>query len=190
MQVERFSRSAPRIAASSEHYDAVTIWLHWSTVALVIILWILGQLTGWLPRGSFRSDLWSTHVALGLAFTVVLVVRLVWRTSRGRALLPADAGILNWVAKGTHYALYLLLIGTVGLGIANASYRGYEVYDIWAVPQFGTGNPATAHGINFWHQWAANLTVVIAFFHAMAALGHQYIRRDHLIERMRPPGVR
>ena len=191
MPVEGVSRSTPRAhAPRDEHYDAATIWLHWSTVALVTILWTLGQVIGWLPRGPFRSGLWSTHVVLGFILALLLAMRILWRASYGSALPPADTGVLNWLAMGTHYALYLLLFVTVGLGIANASYRGYQVYGVLTLPRFGSGDPVTEDSVNSWHEWAANLTVLLALVHATAALGHQFIFRDHLLERMRPPGTR
>ena len=109
--VERISRLPPRAKAQrDERYDAATIWLHWSTVALVAILWPLGQVTGWVPRVPFRSGLWSTHVALGLLLAVVLVTRILWRASFGSALPPADARALNWLAKCTHHGLYVSLL--------------------------------------------------------------------------------
>ena len=89
MAVKTMSRSAPRTSAQpNEHYDALTIWFHWLTVGLVTILWTLGQVTGWLPRGSFRSGLWSTHVALGLILALGLAMRILWRTNLGNIPEP------------------------------------------------------------------------------------------------------
>jgi cytochrome b561 len=168
MPIEAMSGSAPPATAQrDEHYDAVTIWLHWSTVALVTILWTLGQVIDWLPSRPLRSGLWSTHVVLGLMLAL---------------------GVLNWLAKGTHYAhaLYLLLLTVVVLGLANASYRGYNLYGVLTLPRFGSGDPAAEDSIKSWHGLAANLTIALAFLHAAAALGHQYVLRDHLLQRMRP----
>jgi hypothetical protein len=61
-------RSAPCAQTRrDEHYDAATVWFHWSTVALVAILWTLGQVTGWLPRSPFRSGLCSDMMGFLLA---------------------------------------------------------------------------------------------------------------------------
>jgi cytochrome b561 len=110
MPMTGMSYTKPREhAQSDQRYDLTTIWLHWLTVGLVAILWILGQVTGWLPRGPFRLGVWSTHVVLGLILVLVLAMRILWRAGFGSALPPADAGVLHWLAKGTHYALYLLL---------------------------------------------------------------------------------
>jgi cytochrome b561 len=187
MSINRVFSSPPHgCAQRDQRYDSTTIWLHWLTASLVAVLWILGQVTGWLPRGPFRLGVWSTHVVLGLILAVVLAMRILWRTGFGSALPPADAGVLHWLAKGTHYALYLLLLGVVGLGVANASYMGFDLYGVLTMPRFGNGDPVTERNINTLHEWAANLLVLIAVFHAAAALGHQFIWRDRLLQRMRP----
>jgi cytochrome b561 len=181
-----FSSEPHRVVEGDQHYDRTTIWLHWATVTLVAVLWILGQVTGWLPRGPFRLGVWSTHVVLGLTLALVLAIRILWRAGFGSALPPADTGVLQWLAKGTHYALYLLLLAVVILGIANASYMGFDLYGVFTMPRFGNSDPATERSINTLHEWAANLLVLIAFCHAAAALGHQYIWRDRLLQRMQP----
>ena len=174
------------VVQKDQRYDSTTIWLHWLTAALVAMLWVLGQVTGWLPRGPFRLGVWSTHVVLGLTLALVLAMRILWRARFGSALPPADTGVLHRLAKGTHHALYLLLLAVVILGIANASYMGFDLYGVLTMPRVGNGAPATEHGINTLHEWAANLVVLVALFHAAAALGHQYFWRDHLLQRMRP----
>jgi cytochrome b561 len=167
-------------------YDPTTIWLHWTTVGLIVVLWAIGQTADLLPDGSLRAGVWSIHVALGLVTALVLLTRIAWRTHFGRILPPADTGVLYVVAKVTHYVLYVLLAAVVALGIVDASYRGFNLFGIWSVPKFGTGDAAIRHSINEWHGLAANLMILIAFIHAMAALVHQYVWRDHLINRMAP----
>jgi cytochrome b561 len=113
-------------------------------------------------------------------------MRIVWRAGFGSALPPADAGVLHWLAKGTHYALYLLLLAAVILRIANASHMGFDLYGVLTVPGFGLGDPA-AERIDTLHEWAANLVVFNAFFTYRRHLGID-IWRDRLLQRMRPRG--
>ena len=167
-------------------YDPATIWLHWTTVGLIVVLWTIGQTADLLPRGPFRAGVWSVHVSLGLVTVFVLLSRVAWRAHFGRVLPPADTGLLYAVAKATHYLLYVLLAVVVVLGIIDASYRGFSLFGIWSVPKFGTGDAAIRHSLNEWHGLAANLMILVAFIHAMAALVHQYVWRDHLIARMAP----
>ncbi len=156
-------------------YDPTTIWLHWTTVGLIIVLWLIGQTADLVPRGPIRAGLWSIHVAFGFITAFVLLTRVAWRAHFGRELPPADTGVLYFIAKATHYTLYAVLAAVVLLGIVDASYRGFNVFGLWSVPQFGTGDATTRHSINEWHELAANLMLFIAIVHAAAALMHQYV---------------
>ena len=162
----RYSDLLRRRKSDVGRYDPTTIWLHWTTFGLIVVLWAIGQTADLLPRGSFRAPAWSIYVGLG------------------RVVAPAGTNLLYSVAKATHYVLYVLLAAVVVSGIVNASYRGFNLFGMWSVPQFGTGDAAIRHSINEWHGLAANLMILVAFIHAMAALVHQYVWRDHLIDRM------
>lgn len=172
--------------AKDARYDPTTIWLHWTMAGLIVVLWVIGQTADWAPRGPFRTGLWSVHVLLGFATGFVLLMRITWRAHFGRVLPPADTGVLYVLARTTHYTLYVLLCAVIVLGIVDASYRGFNLFGIWSLPQFGSGDTATRRSINEWHELAANLTILVAFLHAMAALVHQYVWRDRLLDRMRP----
>ena len=175
-----------RIERTAERFDPTTVWLHWITVALVVALWVIGQTGDLVPRGPLRTGVWSMHVVLGFLTAFVLLTRVAWRAHFGRVLPPADTGLLYIVAKLTHYALYVLLGLVIIAGIVDASYRGVNVFGVWSVPQFGSGDVTTRHSINEWHEMAANLLMVVAAVHALAALGHHYVWRDRLLDRMRP----
>ena len=172
--------------SDSESYDTTTIWLHWITAGLILVLWTIGQTADWLPRGPARTGLWSIHVVLGLLTGLVLLTRVAWRARFGRILPPSDSGVLYALAKATHYMLYVLLGVVVMIGIADASYRGFNLFGVWSLPQFGTGDTATRHSIDEWHELAANLLILIAFAHTVAALAHHYVWRDRLLHRMKP----
>lgn len=166
-------------------YDPVTVSLHWITVGLIVALWGLGMTADSFPRGPLRSAAWSTHVVLGFAIAFVLLTRIAWRAQYGRVLPPADSGIMHMIASMTHYTLYVLLAAVTVTGLANASYRGFNVFDMWKMPQFGAGVAATRRSINEWHELAANLLLIVAGIHATAALFHHYVWRDRLLDRMR-----
>ena len=172
-------------SSNGERYDTTTIWFHWATVGLIVALWTIGQTADWLPRGPARTGLWSVHVLLGFITGFVLLTRIAWRARFGRALPPANTGVLYALANFSHYTLYVLLGAVVITGIADASYRGFNLFGLWSLPQFGTGDTATRHSIDEWHEFAANFIISIAFFHAAAALAHQYVWRDQLLNRMK-----
>lgn len=171
---------------STDRYDQTTIALHWATVVLIVVLWAIGQTADLIPRGPLRDTVWSTHVTLGFLTGFVLLTRVAWRAHFGRVLPPADSGILYVLAKATHYMLYVILALVVVAGIIDASYRGFNLFGVWKVPQFGSGDAATRRAINEWHELSANLLIAVAALHALAALAHHYLWRDHVLDRMRP----
>jgi cytochrome b561 len=164
-------------------YDNTTIFLHWATAVLVISLWSVGQTADYLPEDSFlQTVVWSSHVSFGFALAGIFVWRVFWRSTSGRALPAADQGILHIIAKGTHYALYSLLALTVCLGIANAFIRGYDMYGLFHLPQLG--DKGWKKPVTNWHGLAADAVLIVALVHAAAALIHQYVWRDGLLDRM------
>jgi cytochrome b561 len=166
------------------HYDSTTIGLHWTTAFLVVALWIIGQIADLLPKGVYQTNVWSIHVALGFALAAVLIWRIVWRFTGRRRLPAADSGLLHIFAEASHYALYVLLLATVALGVVNAFVLGYSLFDIASLPQFGDRD--LKKPITEWHGLAANLLLVLAFIHAAAALAHHYVLKDGVLMRMAP----
>jgi cytochrome b561 len=165
-------------------YDPVTIRLHWITVILVAALWVGGETADWFPRGPLRNGYWSAHVALGFALALLLIGRLIWRGTGGRRLPASDTGILHVIAEAMHYALYILLLAVITLGIVNAFVRGYNLFGIVSLPQLG--DRALRRPITEWHGLAANILLGLACMHAAAALGHHYVLKDGVLRRMLP----
>lgn len=169
--------------APAVRYDSTTIFLHWLTALLVAGLWIVGQTADYLPEHSLiQTIVWSSHVTCGFALAVIFILRVVWRSTSGRDLPAADRGALQFLAKSTHYLLYLLILITIVLGIANAFIRGYDMYHLFKLPQLG--DKEWKKPVTHWHGLAADSVLIVAAFHAAAALVHHYLWRDGLISRM------
>jgi cytochrome b561 len=167
-------------------HDPATIAFHWITAFLVGVLWVIGQTLDMFPNGPLRIDYRSSHITLGVALGIVLLARLGWRLSRRESLPPIDHGVLLFVARLTHWTLYVLLIIAVALGVANVWVRGDTLFNLFTVPAYDPGNRALMHLIGGWHALAANAIVIVAGVHAAAALFHHYILRDATLRRMFP----
>src|SRR5690242_13432888 len=163
-------------------HDPMTIGLHWVTAFLVAGLWLIGQTINMVPGGSFRVNYRSVHIAFGVMLGLVVLIRLMWRLTRQQTLPPIDDGLLLLVARVTHWALYALLVITVGLGIAYALAQGLVIFNLLHLPQL-TGDRALARQIRGWHALAANATLIVAGVHAAAALFHHYVLRDATLRR-------
>ena len=71
--------------AAGGNYDGPAVTLHWLTALLVVTLFALAEIWGFLPRGgTARHTLQWLHVSLGIALTVVVAIRMVWSGASGR----------------------------------------------------------------------------------------------------------
>src|SRR5260370_39710950 len=64
---------------SARGYGAVSLSLHWVTVGLVLLAWLLGTFDDELPRGAARSAGLVVHIWAGLAILALVALRIGWR---------------------------------------------------------------------------------------------------------------
>jgi cytochrome b561 len=172
------------MAAEDTVYDRRTIRLHWIIAGLVVFQWGVARLNHLLPKGPLRLNIWSVHVLVGFALAVLILWRIWWRLTQGRKLPPAQHGILNLLAQATHALLYFLLVGVVGLGVLNTFAHGFPLFGMWHFPQVGPEHYSKV--VNPWHELFANLIMIVALVHALAALFHRYVLKDRVLQRMWP----
>lgn len=167
-------------------YDRRTIVLHWTTAALVAFLWLSAQVIDWFPQGPARVNMRSVHICVGLALTLVLVQRLVWRRLAGAHLAPVGRPALARTATIVHFLLYVLLVVVVLLGFANEAVRGDSIFNVFQIPSVAPGDRALRRQVNGYHEVAANAILILAGLHALAALAHHYLWKDEVLRRMWP----
>ena len=80
-----------RLDTSAECYDTTTVWLHWITVVLVVVLWVIGQTGDLFPRGPLRTGVWSMHVMLGFLTALGLLLELLGEGILGACCRPPTA---------------------------------------------------------------------------------------------------
>ena len=167
-------------------HDPTTIALHWTTAVLVAVLWVIGQTVDFPPTAALRVDYRSLHIVLGAALGLILVIRLLWRLIRRETVPPIDHGLLLFIARATHWALYALLILAVVFGIGTEWTRGDSIFNLFRIPAYDPGNRSLMRMIHGWHALAANAVLIVAGVHAVAALFHHFILRDATLRRMLP----
>lgn len=169
-----------------KRYHPALVVLHWLLAALIIGGLIMGgQVLAKTPNADPAKMLSLTmHMSVGITILVLMTARLVIRFI---TIKPphADIGnaLLNKGAIAAHYVLYALVIGMGASGLAIASAAG--LFDIVyggsgaALPvDFSHIAPRAVHGL-----LSVVLILVIAS-HVLAALYHQYVRKDGLFSRM------
>ncbi|GBQ27510.1 cytochrome B561 [Gluconacetobacter azotocaptans DSM 13594] len=165
-------------------YDPVTRRLHWITAAIVILQFAAGESWGWF------GPVWKTaarniHTSVGVAFALLLLVRLYWRWTR-RAGMPPVHGRL---VPGVHALLYGLLIAEVVDGIGWRLTGTHPLYVFGANISCGACRlDRSWHNALTWlHHYGAWVIIVLACGHAGVALWHHLVGRDDTLGRMLPP---
>lgn len=171
-------------------YDRMTIVLHWAVAAIVLLQWLGGQTIDWFPKGDARVAARSVHILLGALLALLVVWRIVWRARYGVRLPQAAEGLVGTAARVVHFALYFALTAVVTLGLLSAALRGDSIFGLFHIPHLGNYADAVRHAlanqIVDWHGLAANFILVLAGFHASAALIHHYFLSGKILHRMLP----
>lgn len=170
--------------STPKKYHPVHVVLHWLMALLVVMMLGVGKfaMPGISPEDPQKVMVLQSHAYIGIALSVLLVIRLVTRFTT-KLPAPADAGnaFLNFVGKVVHVLLYLMLIGMAvsGLGLFQMAdlpsvFSGAKPYPL----NFFDFLPRMGHGLTSW------ILLVLVLLHFGAAMYHQFIRRDNLLGRM------
>ena len=174
---------------SSRRHGRVTQLLHWATVLLVGIAYVLSP-------GGPESRVYSTasdglrdwHESVGLLVFALVLLRLMWRLLR---VEPEPVPMAAWMrasATAAHWALYALLLAIPLTAIAGAWLEAHPltILGIGDVPPL----LAPAHDLGALvadiHTILGNVIMWLAGFHAAAALFHHYVLRDDTLRSMLP----
>lgn len=183
-----------RFRNSADGYGAIAQCLHWLTVVLVAIAWTMGTFDDVLPKGAARAVGLFVHISAGVAILVTLVTRVLWRLVDPPP--PPALTILGvWVdtaGRLAHYALYALLVAVPIAGIMLQFARGnaLPLFGLTEIPSPWVADRTYARSIKEVHEVLANALVMLAAFHAAAALVHHWVFRDRTLVRMLPDARR
>lgn len=169
--------------SNRNRYDNTSVVFHWLTAALVVLLWLMAQSEGFLPR-EWRHGMWSLHITAGAALVLIYCARLYWHASSAKRPASINVGLLRLIEHVTHGLLYGILAAALVLGMINVAARGWDLFGLVQIPGFATDDRALRRSINGWHELAANSLLALAAVHMLAALFHQFVRRDGLLSRM------
>lgn len=191
----------------NSRYSAVAIVLHWLIAILVLSM---------IPMGWWMSDAiadpaqqataykaFQLHKSVGFTILGLTVIRLVWRISHRPPAMPMTRAWERYLALGAHAVFYFLLLALpltgwlyVSTGWAVATDQPLEVATSWfglfTVPHLPVAEAAAsvrrslafeamgAHSLMAWG------VLVMAALHVGAALKHQFLDRDGIMEHMIP----
>ncbi len=178
---------------ASSNYTAVAKALHWLLGLALIAVFLLGLYMHELPFSPQRLKLYSWHKWAGVSILVLSVFRLLWRiTHRPPALPYAIVKVMpNWqhtAHVATHHLLYVLFLAVPLLGWAYSSAAGFPIvmFGLLELPDFVPVSKDLADAIKPLHKFSALAMAGLVVLHVAAALKHQWVDRDGLINRMLP----
>ena len=175
---------------SADGYGAIARSLHWLTVVLVAIAWALGTFDDVLPKGAARAAGLFVHISAGVA------ILRAWRRACSGAWPTRHPGPRprcserGWIPRP---GLRITRSRAAGSG-ADRGHRApvrarRGVAPVRARPRFrhpGSADRAYARSVKEVHEVLANALVMLAAFHAAAALVHHWVFRDRTLVRMLP----
>ncbi len=176
---------------NSQHgYGAAVQLVHWLSVLLVALAWVLGTVGEDLPRGSTRDLGEFVHVFAGELIAILLIVRIGWRLIDPPP--PPESTPLGSLgdiaAKVVHVALYALLAAVIVFGVATQFADGdaLSLLGIVDIASPWIKDKGFAHNMKEIHEALANGLIILATIHASSALIHHFVFRDRTLGRMAP----
>jgi cytochrome b561 len=196
-----------------KRYHPINVTLHWLVALGVFFNLYLGIFVfSQRRRGGFQWE--NIHMIVGISILVLLLVRLVMRfTVKRPADATAGHKLLDIIAKIVHYGLYLSVLTVTALGVTFTAQNGQlQSVLTGSRPEFN-GPPPSFNGsqsdfnppasgefqgrpsgrppgggfrspLRLIHGWVAYLVAALLGIHILAALYHQFIRKDNLFARM------
>ncbi len=179
--------------AGTKRYSLTAIVLHWVLGLALIGIFAVGLYMTDLPFSPTRLKLYNWHKWAGITILALSALRLLWRLTHRPPELPGKISAAmpawqHWAHHGTHHALYALFFLVPLIGWAYSSAAGFPIviFGVLPLPDFVPADKALAEMIKPFHELSAFALIGLAGLHIAAALKHQWIDRDGLINRMLP----
>jgi len=187
----RMSSTSVTPLQSPARYHPVAVVLHWLLGAALVAIFALGLYMADLPFSPQRLRYFNWHKWAGITVLVLSFVRLLWRWTHRPPPLPASLlqampQWQQWAHHATHAALYALFFAVPLLGWAYSSAAGFSVvwFGVLPLPDFVPASEALAEVLKPLHKLSSLALAGLVLLHVAAALKHQWVDRDGLLQRM------
>src|SRR5215470_16472885 len=166
-------------------YHPLLVTLHWLLAILIVAALTVGFVLAQTPNAEAgKIVVLRWHMAGGMLILALMIARFIVRLCTAR---PAEATtgypLLDRIAPITHYGFYLLVLLMVGTGYATGIMAGLP-----DIVFGGSGAPLPASFAVYptfvAHGYLAAVLAAFVVLHVLAALYHQFVRKDGLFARM------
>jgi cytochrome b561/polyisoprenoid-binding protein YceI len=173
-------------------YNRYSRWLHWIIAGLILFMVFLGWRLD--PKDPHALNLYFWHKSTGILILLLSLVRIAVRVAYKAPPEPPMPQWQAWAAKTLHFLFYVVMIGMPLSGWAMVSTSAREIpFFIFHWPHMPFV-PVSAELENPTHEFFENIHGLIAKLliygmiplHVLAALKHQFVDKDSLLEHMVP----
>jgi cytochrome b561 len=172
-------------------YTRTAIVLHWLIALLIVCGFCVGLTMTGLKFSPLKLSLYSYHKWIGVTVFTLAVLRVLWRFARTPPPLPES--VPAWqrsAAAALHVLLYLFILVIPVTGWLYSSAAGVPTvpFGISALqlPDLLERNKELADSLRFLHMTLNYSLAALVTLHVAAALKHQLVDRDGLLNRMNP----
>lgn len=178
----------PGASITLPRYSPIVRSLHWMIALLILLSYGLGLIMEDVPRGAARDVVTMLHVSLGLLGVTLTITLALWRLVVPGPQPLAGSATMQRLVRFGHLALYAAMLAVPLLGLAMMWTKGREVgvFGLFILPSPIAPDRAWGSRIEGLHEFGAHSLLALAALHAAAALMHQFLLRDHGLERMLP----
>jgi cytochrome b561 len=174
---------------AATRYTGTAIALHWLLAVAIVGNFALGIYMHELPISPRRLVLFNWHKWAGLTILALSALRLLWRLAHAP---PPDVPMPAWQRRAAHVmhqALYALFFAVPLAGWAYSSAAGFPVvlFGVLPLPDWVPVSEAAAAVFKGVHKACAIALGLLVIVHVGAALKHQLLDRDGLLQRMAWP---
>ncbi len=172
----------------SKRYTRTAMALHWSAAVLVVAAFLVGLWMVPLAISPLKFRAYAYHKWMGITVFAIAFIHLAWRVVHPA---PPPVAMPEWQRRASevvHVLLYALMFLSPITGYLYSSAAGVQtVYlNVLPLPDLVGKDKQLANALRLLHVTLNYGFAALIALHAIAAVKHQLIDRDGMIDRMLP----
>ncbi len=176
-------------------WGSLSKWLHWTIAVLMIAAIVCSVWADQLdPEVDWHRTLWQwlimkLHKPIGFTAMVLIFVRFVWMLMNPRPALPESMSRSEVIAsKLVHVTLYglMLVVPVTGWFMSQYADSAVDFFGVFSVGNIVAPDKDMVGRLHPFHVWLGLTTAGLVLLHVLAALFHEYVRKDGVLSEMLP----